>query len=316
MVLNTLETQNEAYTDSFDLSWSSLGKIEIDFVEMRRQYERIEDLCNMTHSNIKSLIPAIKNLSDLVNGGKSVLGLEGYLNNFDEIKNSTLENMNNQIRQYKKLNEEITLELEKNLNKLVDMLVTNIGTSENSSLLKKYNITKENILNHYTINDETAYNSGENYMTFLEQNLGGSQEKWDILDEMYLYFREKGLNDEQIAGIIGNAVQESGLVLDIKNSSSTATGLFQWLDMQLYNGESNQPSAWDLKTQLDHAWHQIQTKCDMQGVSVLEHLNNNSSSVQGSANTFATFFEGVGSEQYGYRTTYAKAVYTYIKDNL
>ena len=169
--------------------------------------------------------------------------------------------------------------------------------------------------------DETAYSNGNNSLDRFKQNVMGSyEERYEVMDEMYQFFKGKGLTDEQIAGILGNAAQESGFVVDAKNPNSSAKGLFQWINSDLYvNGEleSNQPSNWSLDTQLEHAWHQIEGKADMQGYTVLERMNAQgvSDSVSASARNFAIFFEGCGDDQYGARGVYADAIYAYIKDN-
>lgn len=168
------------------------------------------------------------------------------------------------------------------------------------------------------VNDQTAYTAGENAMSSLTQKLGDNQDRWDTLDDMYLYFRDKGLTDEQIAGVLGNAAQESGFIIDIKNSGSSAKGLFQWIDSTITTNEGivepNQPPAWDLQTQLDHTWHQINTKdLSGRGDEIINRFNINTT-VDSATRDFATFFEGYSGEL-DLRLNYANAIYTYIKNN-
>ena len=166
-----------------------------------------------------------------------------------------------------------------------------------------------------TVYDESAYANGANYQESLTYALGDNPERWETLDEMYLFFRDKGLTDEQCAGVLGNAILESGLKLEASSSSSSAKGLFQWLDNSLGTTEgvreANQPSSWGLQTQLEHAWHQMQVKPDVNGVNVI--MDNYKEDVAGSARNFAVFFEGC-TDGYGGRINYANSAYAYIKD--
>lgn len=160
------------------------------------------------------------------------------------------------------------------------------------------------------IRDEVAYANGTSNMSFLNEKLGNNQSAWNRIDEMYSYYKEKGLSDEVIAGILGNAAQESGFALDIKNPNSSARGLFQWTNIT----SNNQPSDWSFQGQMDHSWNQIQTKTDVDGVTIIEHLNN-CSSVESATKNFAIYFEGT-TDSMDYRKNYSNAIYSYIINNL
>ena len=159
------------------------------------------------------------------------------------------------------------------------------------------------------INDANSYNSGKNNYEFLSSRMA-SEENWQVMDECFYFFKEKGLSDEQIAGILGNAALESGFDINAANPTSTAHGLFQWLD-------SRYPSDWSLETQLEHAWGEMQTRTDMSGLTVMEHLNN-CTDVSSATKSFAIYFEGAGNgggPHISGRTSFANAIYSHIKDN-
>ncbi len=126
---------------------------------------------------------------------------------------------------------------------------------------------------------------------------------WDNVSGTYDFFKEKGLTDEQIAGIMGNAYAESKFKLDAKNPNSSATGIFQWL-----NGR--QPSDWSLNGQLEHAWNEIaNTRYNGKVISKLQECTTPSDA----AYSFAKWFEGY-TENVSTRQSYAEAFYDYIKD--
>jgi len=155
--------------------------------------------------------------------------------------------------------------------------------------------------------DNEAYSAGERSMDTLTSKIGGADSsRWDTIDTMHSFFKEKGLTDEQISGIIGNAVLESGLDLNAKNPNSTATGLFQWL-------YGRQPSDWSINSQLEHAWNEMNKRTDINGTTVLTNLNKCSDDVSSATKSFAVYFEG-NTEGLGARTSYAEATYKYIKD--
>jgi len=165
-------------------------------------------------------------------------------------------------------------------------------------------------LDPVTIVDQTAYSSGEANMGLLTQKISDDPVLWQRIDEMYLYYKDKGLSDEVIAGILGNAAQESGFILDAKNPTSSAKGLFQWTTITA----DNQPTDWSFDTQLDHSWNQIQNRTDASGTTVITHLNGCSDSVSRATTNFAIYFEGC-TDSMSNRQAYASAIYTHIKDN-
>lgn len=154
-----------------------------------------------------------------------------------------------------------------------------------------------------TIADDTGYALGENLQSTFSGKIGNSEEKWQIVDETYYFFKDKGLSDEQIAGIIGNMTQESAL--DLHCPTGQYEGLFQW-------GKDRQPSEWDLNSQLEHAWTEIEST--RSNGKVLSNLSA-TTTVNEATESFAKWFEGYTGEM-PQRQNYANAVYYYIKNNL
>ena len=155
------------------------------------------------------------------------------------------------------------------------------------------------------ITDQSAYDSGESNFNYLQNKINNSDEKWNIINESYEFFKSKGLSDEQIAGILGNMAQESGFSLDVKNSRSSAQGLFQWLS-------GRHPENWDLNTQLEHAWTELsETRYNGTGLEKLMQKTT----VDDATYSFAYWFEGYTGEM-NQREKFADACYYYIKNNL
>ena len=155
------------------------------------------------------------------------------------------------------------------------------------------------------ITDQSAYDSGESNFNYLQNKINNSDEKWNIINESYEFFKSKGLSDEQIAGILGNMAQESGFSLDVKNSRSSAQGLFQWLS-------GRHPDNWDLNTQLEHAWTELsETRYNGTGLEKLMQKTT----VDDATYSFAYWFEGYTGEM-NQREKFADACYYYIKNNL
>ena len=99
--------------------------------------------------------------------------------------------------------------------------------------------------------------------------------------------------------------QESGFSLDVKNSRSSAQGLFQWLS-------GRHPESWDLNTQLEHAWTELsETRYNGTGLEKLMQKTT----VDDATYSFAYWFEGYTGEM-NQREKFADACYYYIKNNL
>jgi len=78
------------------------------------------------------------------------------------------------------------------------------------------------------------------------------------------YFKNKGLSDEAVAGLMGNIKQESNFNSKAVNKSSGASGIFQWLGGRktgLQDYAKSVGKSWtDLEVQLDYAWKEMQGK--------------------------------------------------------
>lgn len=119
------------------------------------------------------------------------------------------------------------------------------------------------------------------------------------------YFKNKGLNDKAIAGIMGNIQQESGFNSSAVNKSSGASGIFQWLGgrkngLQEY-AKSLGKSWTDLQVQLDYAWKELQGS----EKKSLASLQRNDLSASQHASEFDRLFERSGGSAVGKRQDYA-----------
>lgn len=119
------------------------------------------------------------------------------------------------------------------------------------------------------------------------------------------YFKNKGLNDKAIAGIMGNIQQESGFNSSVVNKSSGASGIFQWLGGRkngLQDYAKSLGKSWtDLQVQLDYAWKELQGS----EKKSLASLQRNDLSASQHASEFDRLFERSGGSAVGKRQDYA-----------
>ena len=77
------------------------------------------------------------------------------------------------------------------------------------------------------------------------------------------FFKEKGLNDHQAAGIVGNLIQESNLNTTIKGDGGKAFGIAQWHPDRRKGlevlAQSRGKNISDLETQLEYVWQELNT---------------------------------------------------------
>lgn len=127
------------------------------------------------------------------------------------------------------------------------------------------------------------------------------------------FLREKGLNDNAIAGVMGNIQQESNFSTTATNSSSGAYGLFQWTGSRksgLKNyAKSTGGSIDDINTQLNYFWNELNTT-ESKTKSVL--FNSNYDSASDYAKAFESSFERSGGSALGKRQSYAESIYSSI----
>ena len=283
--------------------------MKIDLTEVMRLKGRLVDI----NSELDTILNGIRSDFDSIasNIGSTELH-QAILNIQDKIKTLgtnfssdmiSLENfLEEQLHSYTVTNEEASNALKN----LVTMLQNVFG--ENGEILVKtasasalsFNMGRKADKN---IGDQDGYEKGEKSLEEFKNKIGNSEEKWEVVHETYYFFKEKGLSDEQIAGIIGNMTQESAL--DLRCPTGQFEGLFQW-------SNSRKPESFDLQTQLEHAWQEIEY--DRYSGKVLSKLSE-TQSVNDATYSFAKWFEGYTGEM-DLRQSFANAVYYYIKQNL
>ena len=126
-------------------------------------------------------------------------------------------------------------------------------------------------------------------------------------DTIWNYFKGKGLDNNAVAGIMGNIQQESDFNAKAVNSKSGASGIFQWLGSrkkELMAYADNLGKSWtDLKVQLDFAWKEMNST----EKNSLTSLKKNMSATQ-HASEFERLFERSGGSHVGKRQTYAQNI--------
>lgn len=123
------------------------------------------------------------------------------------------------------------------------------------------------------------------------------------------YFKNKGLNDKAIAGLMGNIAQESNFNSSAVNKSSGASGIFQWLGGRkngLQDYAKSLGKSWtDLQVQLDYAWKELNGS----EKKSLASLQRNDLSASQHASEFERLFERSGGSAVGKRQDYANQYY-------
>lgn len=283
--------------------------MKINLTEMMRLKGRLIDI----NSELDSILTGINSEFDSIAGNINSSGLhQSILNVQDKIKTlgyeftkdmTLLEDfMSEQLTQYTITNEEASNSLQ-NLVTLVQNVFDENGKilmSMSSASVIAFSNGKKADPN---IGDRSSYDSGANLQEKFARKIGYSEEKWKIVDDSYYFFKEKGLSDEQIAGIIGNMTQESAL--DLHCPTGQYEGLFQW-------SKSRKPASFDFESQLERAWEEIEY--DRYNGKVLASLSQ-TTTVDDATYSFAKWFEGYTGEM-NLRKDFAKAVYYHIKNDL
>ena len=295
--------------------------MKIDLTEMMRLKGRLSDV----NSEMSSIFGNINAEFESVSSNINSAGLHQSIMNVQEkigtIAQTFSENMavleefiSQQLSAYNATNEDVKQSLEGLVNLINDTFdangnmlkavatsaTTGVATAASAGVVPTVTTNKKA---DPTINDTSSYNTGAELQDKFATKIGNSDEKWEIVDTTYYYFKEKGLSDEQIAGIIGNMTQESAL--DLRCPTGQYQGLFQW-------GRDRYPSSWDVNTQLEHAWTEIELTRN--NGKVLSNLQQKAT-VGEATESFAKWFEGYTGEM-DKRKSYANAVYYYIKNNL
>ena len=285
--------------------------IKINMLEVMRLKNRLNSINNETAYLLNNVITEINNIVNIVRSNV-LLQSNSDLRNKITVTSNDLKNslnglylfMEQQLQSYSVTDEEARTALAA-LVALIDSVFDSNGNIVNTISQSKVFYSSSNIQSDATVTDQSAYKSGENNFNYLQNKINNSDEKWNVINESYEFFKSKGLSDEQIAGILGNMAQESGFSLDVKNSRSSAQGLFQWLS-------GRHPENWDLNTQLEHAWTELsETRYNGTGLEKLMQKTT----VDDATYSFAYWFEGYTGEM-NQREKFADACYYYIKNNL
>lgn len=262
-----------------------MQKLSINGSEVLRIKLQLDDIIESIALNFTNLSNELtncsNNLRDNNNTNSVVMPVENLINRSNIIKDNMVndlkvlsEFMASQVQEYSISNEEAV----EAINSLISFMQTTIDSGA---------APVENA-NAGVFNDTTSLSRGEaNYDDLL--NKMPNQEQWDVMNSVHDFFIDKGLTEEQVAGILGNACLESGFNLNAKNSSSSSTGLFQWLN-------SRWPSDWSLDAQLNHAWEEMQgAPCGGSITSVIDELKE-CETVSEASNIFAIYFEGASTD--------------------
>lgn len=315
MKVSTLESyksDSSLSPKTMEMDFGNIGYIEIRYLEMKRQIQRINEVGENMINAVNSLINAINKLASLV-GGEAVES-SSFNVNVQRRLGETTDFAFEQMEKYKEVNDISRNKLE-GINNLLLQIFDSDGnvvsyTANGQEVVTTYQSVLKNLENEHqkevylsalTNSNVVGYRTTNN--ADLDSRLNAAENGWETLETMYAFFSEKGLTDEQIAGVLGNAALESGFQLEIKNPTSTAKGLFQWLN-------SRYPENWELETQLNHAWNEMETRKDMSGYTVNEHLTT-CTTAESAAKNFAIFFEGC-TEGYNGRINFANSIYNYI----
>lgn len=277
-----------------------MQKLDINGAEVLRlklRLDEIADSVNTLMTNIGVEVNnCVNNLKDESGNNPLVSPVSKLLTNTENIKTNVVRNLNSlsqfmsdQVYEYSYSTEEA----EAAIKELISFIAGAVGSSSGVAVAS-------------TFEDSNALSNGEANYSDLESKLP-NEEQWNIMDTCHDFFKEKGLTEEQIAGILGNACLESGFELEVKNPGSTCKGIFQWRDTRY-------PSDWSLETQLNHAWEEMQgTPSGGAITSVVDELKG-CNTVDEATNVFAIYFEGAGNGNGGIwagqgRREYASTIY-------
>lgn len=136
--------------------------------------------------------------------------------------------------------------------------------------------------------DQVALANGKiNYEQLVTSQIN-TPEQYETMDKCYEFFKEKGLNEEETAAILGYMIYTSKFDLTAKNQGSSATGLLQWLD-------DRWPSDWSLDTQLNYIWDGLNgNPLEAKGITTVLDEMNKCSTVDEISRKFAIYYQGSG----------------------
>ena len=208
--------------------------------------------------------------------------------------------VDNQVKEYSAS----TQDAETSINNLISKIESLLGAVESGKIYLNSSSTSND---SSVFTDQTALQRGEKYQDNLPGKLA-TEQQYQTMDICYNFFKEKGLTEEQIAGILGNACNESGFDTNVVSADGGSFGIFQWL-------KARQPSEWQnmsevpIETQLEYAWQEMQgAPCGGNITSVIDELRE-CTTVKQASDIFSIYFEG--SQHLTPREHYSNVIYYY-----
>lgn len=127
--------------------------------------------------------------------------------------------------------------------------------------------------------------------------------------QVFDFYKSKGLSNNAIYGIMGNIAVESGFKTDVTGDKGTSYGLFQWHNerwdgLKKFAKEKGTDIS-DLNTQLEYSWHELNST----EKKALKELQNNKNTVSQYAEKFDKLFERSNGSARSKRVEYAKGYY-------
>lgn len=291
--------------------------MKIDLTEMMRIKGRLSDINNEMGSTFNGINQEFDSVSRNISSEglhEAIVTVQENISNLSSMFSKNMvaleEFMDEQLSSYSSTNEEASQSLQ-NLVNIVNQTFDSSGNVISTfALSQTFNsssngagATSSTRRADSSIGDSTGYSNGEAKQDYFANKIDNSEEKWQRVNDTYYFFKDKGLSDEQIAGIMGNMTQESAF--DLLCPTGQYKGLFQW-------SKSRYPENWEFNTQLEHAWREIES--DRWDGKVLSNLSSKTT-VADATESFAKWFEGCETEM-TQRKGYANAIYYYIKNNL
>ena len=113
--------------EASELNFGNLNRVQVNFIEMRRQCERISEIGGSMELSLNALVSAVQALNALLDGGVDISGLQNTKAAIGRELLIITNGMKMQIQLYSKLNEEMTQEVVNALNKLFSQLYDQNG---------------------------------------------------------------------------------------------------------------------------------------------------------------------------------------------
>lgn len=226
--LGTTIDRNE-YIDNPDLSWRNLSAVQIDFIEMGRQREKVSLLAEEASQRINQLSSAVSSLAALV--GSSCQIDSTAIDTINKITTNIVDVMASQMNQMKALSDDVKAKLESMVSQLFTSVQAidedgNIIYDENG--LVKYlrdedgDIIKKSVNSFISADGEVV-----NYNDLLKRSELEKKNGYDINKLLNIVNSAEGANDYlEILGIDPNSDYETMIktAVDIIKNSSNISG--------------------------------------------------------------------------------------------